>query len=321
MGLGSVLSRFDRYQQTHPWLGLPLAVQQKYADDQGGYLAATIAYYGFFSIFPLLLLFVTVLGFVLRGHPHLQQTIVNSALGQFPVIGSQLKVHSLRGNGFALAIGIAGSLWAGTGVALALENAFNHLWGVPHKRRPDFLRARARALAMLAVLGTGTLVSTGLAGAGTIGGSYGIGFKIGGIALSLLLNIGLFWLAFQLLTAYDGSWKDLRPGAVMAGVLWTILQAVGAYIVGHQLKSASNVYGTFALVIGLLSWIYLAAHLTLLCAETNVVLRRRLWPRSFSMIVEQPLTSSDERALEQRAKVEERRQGQEIDVTFERDQG
>ena len=82
---------FDRFQQRHRWLGFPLAVLQKYADDQGGYLAATITYYGFFSVFPLLLVLTTVLGFVLQSHPHLEQSIVDSALGQFPVIGPQLK--------------------------------------------------------------------------------------------------------------------------------------------------------------------------------------------------------------------------------------
>src|SRR5437879_1674360 len=116
---GEWYHRFDRYQQRHAWLGFPLAVQQKYSDDQGGYLAATIAYYGFFSIFPLLLLFVTVLGFVLQGDPSLQRRIVDTALGQFPVIGSQLKVHALTGSGLALGIAIAASLWAGTGAALA----------------------------------------------------------------------------------------------------------------------------------------------------------------------------------------------------------
>src|SRR5881397_1522996 len=116
MALGHTLAKLDRYQQQHPWLGIPLAVQQKYSDDQGGYLAATISYYSFFSIFPLLLLFVTVLGFILQGNRHLQNEIVNSALGQFPVIGHQLKLHSLTGSGFALAVGIVGSLWAGTGV-------------------------------------------------------------------------------------------------------------------------------------------------------------------------------------------------------------
>src|SRR5579859_2745088 len=98
-GFGERYSAFDRFQQRHGWLGFPFAVLQKYADDQGGYLAATITYYGFFAIFPLLLVLTTVLGFVLRGHRHLQQSIVNSALGQFPIIGRSLHSHALGGSG------------------------------------------------------------------------------------------------------------------------------------------------------------------------------------------------------------------------------
>src|SRR5256885_9011266 len=103
---GNWYHAFARYQQRHAWLGFPLAVRQKYSEDQGGYLAATIAYYGFFSIFPPLLVFVTALGFVLAGDPGLQRQILDSALGQFPVIGHQLQVHSLKGNSLALAVGI-----------------------------------------------------------------------------------------------------------------------------------------------------------------------------------------------------------------------
>src|SRR3954447_5769202 len=119
MGFGDLYTRFDRYQRRHAWLGFPLAVRQKYSEDQGAHLAATITYYAFFSIFPLLLVATTVLGYVLRGHPQLEQSIVGSALGQFPVIGRQLKTHSLHGSGLALAVGIAVSLWSGTSVFVA----------------------------------------------------------------------------------------------------------------------------------------------------------------------------------------------------------
>src|SRR3989442_3966100 len=115
MSLGDLYSRFDGYQQRHAWLGFPLAVRQKYTEDQGGYLAATISYYAFFSIFPLLLVFTTVLGYVLGGHGHLYKSLVDSALGQFPVIGRQLHTHSLQGNGLALGLGIAPAPWAGSG--------------------------------------------------------------------------------------------------------------------------------------------------------------------------------------------------------------
>src|SRR5579859_2225838 len=315
-GFGERYSAFDRFQQRHGWLGFPFAVLQKYADDQGGYLAAAITYYGFFAIFPLLLVLTTVLGFILQRHPHLEQRIIDSALGQFPVIGPQLSHGSLRGSALALGLGLAAALWAGMGVFLASQNAMNQLWGVPFKRRPDALRARGRAFLLLLLLGGGALAATILAALTTVGARFGLTWKIGSLALSTALNIGLFWLGFRLLTAREVSWRQLRGGAIAAGVLYELLQTLGGYYVGHTLKHASNLYGTFGLVIGLLSWIYLAAHITLLAAEANVVATRRLWPRSFSLMIEQPATQADERALTQRGKVEERRQDETVNVDF-----
>ena len=314
MGIRARYDAFDRFQQRHAWLGFPLAVRQKYSEDQGGYLAATITYYGFFSIFPLLLVAVTVLGFVLRGHPAAEQTIVDSALGQFPVIGHDLQVHRLGGSGAALVIGLVLALWSGMGVFLAAENAMDHLWGVPHRKRPDFFRKRGRALLLLLTLGGGALAATALSWLGTFGASYGLAWKIGAIALSTLLDVGLFWVALRLLTVHDIPWRCLRGGAIAAAIGWQVLQAVGGYYVGHELRHASSVYGTFGVVIGLLSFIYLSAHITLLTAEGNVVATRRLWPRSFGVIVEEPATDADKRALTQRARVEERRQDERIEV-------
>ena len=318
-GFGERYRAFDRFQQRHGWLGFPLAVLQKYSDDQGAYLAASIAYYGFFAVFPLLLVLTTVLGFVLQGHQHLEQTIVNSALGQFPVIGRELRVHSLHGSSLALGLGLAAALWAGMGVFLAASSAMNHLWGVPFKRRPDFIRARGRAFLLLLLLGGGTLASTILGGLGTVGSHLGIAWQAGSIGLSTALNIGLFWVGFRTLTAYEVSWRQLRGGAIGAGALYEVLQTLGGYYVGHTLKHANNVYGTFGLVIGLLSWIYLATHITLLAAEANVVATRRLWPRSFSLVIEQPSTGADRRALTQRGKIEERRQDETISIDFPAD--
>src|SRR5690242_10458806 len=319
MGLRAGYAAFDRFQQRHAWLGFPLAVRQKYADDQGGYLAATITYYGFFSIFPLLLVAVTVLGFVLRGDRHLQQSIINSALGQFPIIGHDLQVHRLHGNSLALAVGIALSVLAGTGVFLAAENAMDQLWGIPYRRRPDFFHARGRAFLLLLTLGAGAIAATGLSAVGAFGVSYGLPWKIGSIALSTALDIGLFWVAFRLLTTRDVPWSCHRGGAIAAGVGWQALQLAGSYYVGHELKHASNTYGTFATVIVLLSFVYLTAHITLLTVEGNVVATRGLWPRSFSLLFQEPPTEADKRALAQRARVEERRQDEEIDVRLPTD--
>ena len=96
---------------------MPHAVFQKYADDQGGYLAATITYYGFFAIFPLLLVLRPCSGFCCGGTAN-ERSIVNSALGQFPVIGPELRSGSFHGSALALTVGLAAAVWAGMNVFL-----------------------------------------------------------------------------------------------------------------------------------------------------------------------------------------------------------
>jgi membrane protein len=313
-----LIASVDRFQQRHPVLGFPLAVRQKYAEDQGGFLSASVTYYAFFSIFPLLLVLVTLLGYALQGDPGLQHRVLTSALADFPVIGPQLQtnIHSLRGSVAALAVGIGVALWAGTGVALALENALDHIWGVPIRRRTNPLLGRLRALLWIASIGALTLIGTTL---GTASGAVTYGPAVRGAALlvSLGIDIAVFLVVFRVLTSHSPSWRDVLPGALVAGAAWAVLQVAGGYIVEHQIRHASSTYGVFAIVIGLLSWLYLAANVTLMSAEINVVAARRLWPRSFSLITEQPLTSADEDALRQRAAVEERRSDEDVNVEFE----
>jgi inner membrane protein YhjD len=316
--LRRIPEKVDRFQQRHPVVGFPLAVRQKFADDQGGYLAASVTYYAFFSIFPLLLVLVTLLGYALEGDPSLQHRVLGSALADFPVIGPQLQanVHSLRGSVAALIVGIAVAVWAGTGVALALENAQDHVWGVPIGHRVNPLYARLRALLWIAVIGGVTLVGTVLGSASAFA-TYGPVVRVLALVVSLGINFVVFLAVFRVLTSHNARWRDLLPGAVVAALAWEILQTAGGYIVDRQLRHASSTYGVFAIVIGLLSWIYLAATVTLLSAEINVVRARRLWPRSLSLLGQQPLTEGDADALRQRAGVEERRSDEDISVAFD----
>lgn len=310
----AVIRKVDGFLQRHPATAFPVAVFKKFGEDEAGNLAALIAYYGFFSLFPLLLVFVTILGLVLRGNPDLQQSIVDSALANFPIIGTQISrnVRALAGSGLALGLGIALTLWSGLRVAKAMQSAMNIVWNVPYKRRPNFLFSTLRAVALLAVLGVLTLVSAAAGGVGAGSSNWLLGIL--GIAISLVLNFALFMLAFRILTAADLSWADVWPGAAVGAVAWTALQALGGFYVAHQLQGASEVYGTFALVIGLLAWIFLGAQVTLYAAEVNVVKKRRLWPRS---IVQPPLTDADVQALTQYAKEEERRPEERVNVEIE----
>jgi membrane protein len=314
-GQGTVHA-IDRFQRRHASAGFPFAVVRKYGDDQAGYLAALIAYYGFFSVFPLLLVFVSVLGIVLANSPQLQKEIIDSALAQFPIVGPTIakEVHAITGDAVGLTIGLVTALWAGLGVVQATQNAMNQIWDVPRKDRPNFFISRLRSLLMLFVLGTTLLASTFFSGLATARSSNGVVLVTWEIGLSLLFNLALFLLAYRVLTRLDLRWRDVLPGAIAAAVLWTALQGVGGFYVEHTIKRASNVYGTtLALVIGLLVWIYLGGQLTLLCAEMNVVRVRRLWPRSLAP----PLTEADERAMRAGTLTELRRPEQQITVTFE----
>jgi membrane protein len=303
---------FDSFQQRHRWLAIPLAVVKKFGDDQAGNLAALVAYYAFFSIFPLLLVFVTILGYVLQGDTSAQKSITNSVLGQFPVVGTKIEPQALHGSAIALVIGLVVSLWSGLGVTQASQNAFDRVWAVPMKDRPNFIHSRLRGLALLASLGLLFIVAT-LASGLVTGGLGGPLLKVAGIVVSLLVNFALFGAAFRLLTAKAIPTRCLWVGVIVAGIVWEILQIVGGYYIGHVLKHASTTYAQFAFVIALLVWLHLGAQMTLYAAEVNVVVARNLWPRS---LLGPPAAPADEETLRALAKVEERHETEKVDVEF-----
>jgi membrane protein len=303
---------FDRYQQAHKWLALPMAVLKKFGDDQAGNLAALIAYYGFFSLFPLLLVFATVLGFVLAGDPATRHSVESSVTNQFPSIGHLLPLNSITGSVIALLIGGLTSLYAGLGVTTAAQQAMDRVWAVPFKDRPNFVKSRLRGLGLLAFLGILFIVSTIASGA-VSAGFGGVLAKVAGYVVSLVVNFGLFFAAYRLMTIADVPSHDLRIGAGVASVLWTLLQSIGGYYIKHVENGGHSSYGVFAVVIALLVWLHLGAQLLLYSAEINVVVSRRLWPRSFFGPPDAP---ADQRTLRALAKVEERSEEQQVDVKF-----
>ena len=313
--LRGLIDKLDGYQRRHPWLGFPFGVVKKFGEDEAGKHAALIAYYGFFSLFPLLLVMATVLGFILRGNPHLQEDAVHSVLSHFPVIGGDIQVHALKGNALALAIGVVGALWGGMGVIRAGQAAMDTVWYVPRKARPNFVKSRLRALLLLLVLGAGVIASvilTGLATAGT-GNSAVTNALV--LIISTAVSLGVFLAAMQLLTVADVSWRQLLPGAVIAALVGIALQAVGSYIVHHMLVRADKTYGFFATVIALLSWIYVQAQVLMFAAEVNTVRTLHLWPRAVN--TERP-TDVDTRVLRELVRTEERRADEDVDVAFRR---
>jgi YihY family inner membrane protein len=274
----------DRFQQRYPALAFPVAVWSKFNDDQAGNLAALISYYAFAALFPLLLVLVTVLNIALKNDPSLQATLLNSALSQYPVIGLQIKssLGSISGTGLPLVIGAVLLLLGARGVAGAMQNAMYEIWGITKDQRPGFPLSQVWAAALILTIGIGIVATTFLSGlAGGAGHVItGAGAHVGAVAISLILNIGMFWLSFRIASARKVPWRELRTGAAIAAVFWQVLQVVGGYVISHQLHRSSELYGTFGIVLGLLAWLFLQAEVTLYAAEADVVLARGLWPRS-----------------------------------------
>ena len=319
-----VLSRLDRFQRRHPALGVPVAVVYKFMDDQGVYLAALIAFYAFFSIFPLFLLLTSILGFVLQNDPELQEAILQTAMAQIPVIGSQIRAQELSGSFTAVLIGGLTALYGAIAVASAVQNAMNVAWNVRRNQRPNPVVLRIRSVGLLLVLGLFVVATTVLS---QVGGALsgllsisGLGqlFALGG---SLALAAALFVLISRLGTVAEVGVGQVWPGALLAAVLWQLLQAGGGSLVSRAVTRAGAAEGVFGIVLGLLVWLYVAAMCLVFCLELNVVLARRLYPRALLTPLTDTvdLTIADQLAYTHLVQTQSLKGFQNVDVTFEHD--
>ena len=310
----------DDFQRRHRILGFPIAVFYKFFDDSGSYLAALMTYYGFVSLFPLLLLLSTVLSFVLRQYPHLQEEIVNSAAGQFPIVGKQLQdPKRLSGSWGGVLAGLAIAIYGGLGIGQAVQYAMNTAWAVPRNERPNPFSGRLRSLLLI---GFTTLVLLAATAASTVVGLlHGQWAAIMSGVVPLVLDTFLFVPIYR-----HGASRKLRigqvlPGALVAAVGLTLLQTYGVryvtHVVDHAKNSETNVI--FATVLGLLAFIYLASVITVFCTEINVVIDKKLYPRAlltpFTDNVQ--LTGGDRRTYVGLAKAQRHKGFEQIDVTFD----
>jgi YihY family inner membrane protein len=289
-----LLRSVDRVQQRSRWLGFPFAVMRKFADDHGAALTTVVAYNAFFALFPLLLVVVTVLGFLLGRDSGLQQRLLGSAVAEFPIIGDQVRdnIHGLRGSGIGLVVGLAAFAWGARGLTQVAQHAMAEIWNIPGRQRPRFWARQLRGLLLLMVFAVGLAATSLLTWLGSYGGKA-VAVALANLSAAAAVNVGLFLLVFRVLTPRQIPTRELVAGALVAGVAWQVLQAVGGFLVGHYLRHTSQVYGVFAIVLGLLFWLYLGAQLALYAAEVNVVAARRLWPRS---LLRPPSTNTDQPA-------------------------
>ncbi|HNQ08564.1 MAG TPA: YihY/virulence factor BrkB family protein, partial [Tetrasphaera sp.] len=318
IGHVSVVDRVDGFQRRHPVLGFPIAVAWKFFDDSGGYLAALLTYYGFISLFPLLILISTILSVVLVNDPGLQQEIIESALRQVPVIGDQLgDPRSLSGGPAGVVIGSAVSIYGALGVGNALQYAMNTIWSVPRNSRPNPILTRGRSLLIVPL---GLLVVTASTTIATIAASYDFGSATKWLVMlaTILLNAGVMYLTYRIGVGVAER-RHLIVGSVVAAVLLQVLQTFGVVYVGRVVRDASASNGVVGFVLGLLAFIYLAAVILIVCAEINAVSAKRLYPRALltPFTDNVSLTDADKRQYAAQARMMRTKQYERIDATFE----
>lgn len=281
--LDTAIHKIDNWQQRHRGPAFIYAVIKKYGEDESGRQAALVTYYGFLSLFPLLMLLTTLTGLVASNNADLQQDIINSTTGYFPVLGSQLSDHigTLHKNGLALAAGIVFTLYGARGVADAFRRGVQHIWSVPKARREVFPKTLLSSLAIIVIGGSGFILASVSAGWAAAAGQ-GPAFQLFSIAINLFVLFWLFTFLLNVCLPRHVPLKDTRAGAISAAIGLVVLQSLGGYLLRHELKSLDALYSYFAIALGLLFWIYLQAQVVCYSITIAAVRAQGLWPRKIN---------------------------------------
>jgi membrane protein len=318
------IGRVDRFQRRHRVVGFPIAVVYKFFDDQGGYVAAVLTHYAMIAILPLLLIGSSVLGFVLQGHPTLQEDILTSALAQFPIIGDQLgRPEGLTGSTSAVVIGSLAATYGAIGLGQAAHNAVNTVWAIPRNSRLNPVVSRLRSLTWLVLSGFALVVVAVVSSLAShleiFGNALGGGSSWIVLLVTVAVNSVVLALMIRLSMPGRQRWRDVLPGAVVIAVLWQLLQVLGGVYVSRVIAHASQMNGVFAVVLGLVGLLYIASVMAMLGLETNVVLSKRLYPRAlltpFTDAVD--LTDADRRVYREYAQAQRHKGFERVTVTFE----
>lgn len=320
----NVVARVDRFQRHHPVVGFPIAVIYKFFDDQGPYLAAIMTYYSFIAIFPLMLIASSILGFVLQDDPELQQRLLDTALGQFPIVGDQLgRPGGLTGSTTAIVVGSIAALYGALGVGQSTQNAANVAWGVPRNSRPNPIMMRVRSVVVLAIGGLGigviAVVQSLVDNPQVVGIDHlpdlGLVMRLVGV----LVAWGIFITVFKLVSLRRASWRSVLPGSLFCAIGWQLLQYAGDAYVQRVIVQASSMNQTFALVLGLIALLFLLTSIIVIGLEINVVRRRGLYPRALltPFTDNVVLTAGDRRAYAQYARMQRHKGFQTISVDFD----
>jgi membrane protein len=274
----------DKVQQRHHAFAFTYAVIRKYNDDEAGLQAALLTYYGFLSLFPLLLIAISITDFLAQHNAHVRVRLLDDVTNYFPVVGEQLR-QNIRGGhktGFAFLAGLLVALYGTRGIVNAVRRTLDNAWAIPKQKRSHFPEGLLKGFVVLLIAGLGLLLTTVLAGYATTVFGHSLLFRLVPLAINAVLLYFICMFIFMFGSSREQPRQNVRLGAVTTVIGLFILQTVGGYLLTHELRRTSSLYGQFSLVLAIMFWMYLLAQVFTYAAEVNVVHTYRLWPRSLS---------------------------------------
>jgi membrane protein len=292
-------TRVDALQRRRPVVGFPYAVLKRYYEDHGPWVGSLISYYGFFSLYPAVVVFVTAATWLLKDRPETLQRILEALWSKLPFAESgstqveiEKRISEFSANRWVLVVSLLVTLWGGLGVVRVLQDGVNTIWGVARFRRPGIVRKVVRAVAIIGLLGLdliGTAIVAGI--------SVATDLPLGGVVLvalaSMALSVGIAIAIYHLAIAITVPTRDLLPGALIIAIGSYFVTLVGGLYVKNVVARMSGLYGPFASTIGLLAYVSVIVQIFVIGTEVNVVSSKRLWPRSLTTDLHEP----DRRAI------------------------
>jgi uncharacterized BrkB/YihY/UPF0761 family membrane protein len=284
---GGVVAKIDKLQRRRPILGFPFAVFKRYGEDHGGWLGSLISYYGFFSLYPLLVVFATIATWIFDERPETLQRILEALWSRVPFASGTLsaevdeQVESLSGHSPTLILSLIVTLWGGIGVVRVLQDTVNTIWGVPRYSRPGFFPKLGRGLLIIGLLGLGVIGTAIVAGI-TLGLDLPIVAAIAAALGNVAISAGIAIALYHIVIAMPVRTAEILPGALLTGVASYLVTLLGGLYVKHLISRMTGVYGPFAATIGLLAYVSLMVQIFVFATEVNVVRARSLWPRAMT---------------------------------------
>ena len=264
------------------FITLAWRVVREMRDDEATHLAAGVAFYAMFSLFPLLLGFLAVAGLVLKSEG-VEQNFLDFVTENLP--GSEQIVKDnvgqvVRFRGVLGITALIGLLWTASAVFGSINRAVNRAWNI--RRDLPFYIAKPRQMAMALAVGVLFLLSTSATSAiqiltdpdrelGLPGQGFFSELGLGHLALRVvpwLMTLLIFLLVYRFLPNCKTYWRYIWPGAMVAAVLFEVGKSLFVWFLSN-IVTYDQVYGSLTSVMALLFWIYISALILILGAEIS----------------------------------------------------